>query len=151
MLNSNEWQQQHDKALDECLALLDRSEDCLAHLEMIADDKDALIGLQTTLRSLNEKAFGAALHSTADFASQLQRQLESLGDGLLQHETLRTLKDCLGLLAWQLELIDMRTGEQAMDDSEQQELIGRLAELSNIQTASGHNIDAKTTKNTHAN
>lgn len=145
MLNSNEWQQRHDKVLDECLALLDRSEDCLAHLEMIADDKDALKGLQTTLRSLTEKAVGAALDSTATFASQLQQQLESLGDGLLQHETLRTLRDCLGLLAWQLELIDLRTGELAMDDSEQHELLERLADLTRTTAHNEPTLDTGTT------
>ena len=150
MLNSNEWQQRHDKVLDECLALLDRSQDCLAHLEMIADDKDALKGLQTTLRSLTEKAVGAALHSTAAFARQLQEQLESHGDGLLQHEALRTLKDCLGLLAWQLELIDPRTGELTMDDSEQHELLTRLAGLTRPATPEEHAIDTDQTKNTHA-
>ncbi|BAP46191.1 hypothetical protein NJC40_17315 [Pseudomonas sp. 21LCFQ02] len=128
MLNSNQWQQRHDQVLDECLRLLDRSEDCLAHLEMIANDKDAIKGLQSTLRSLTEKAVGAALHSTASFAGQLQQQLEGLGDDMLQHEALRTLRDCLGLLAWQLELIDPQTGELGMDDSEQHELLNRLAD-----------------------
>lgn len=150
MLNSNEWQQQHDKVLDECLVLLDRSEDCLAHLEMIADDKDALKGLQTTLRSLTEKALGAALHHTAAFASQLQRQLEDLGDGHLQHETLGILKECLGLLAWQLELIDRRTGELAMDDSEQHQLLERLAKLTGATLHGERTLDIAPAENTHA-
>ncbi|WP_443690058.1 hypothetical protein, partial [Pandoraea sputorum] len=75
-----------------------------------------------------EKAVGAALHSTASFAGQLQQQLEGLGDDMLQHEALRTLRDCLGLLAWQLELIDTQTGELGMHDSEQHELLNRLAD-----------------------
>lgn len=150
MLTSNEWQQRHDKVLDECLTLLDRCEDCLAHLEMIADDKDALSGLQTTLGSLTDKALGAALHSTAGFASQLQHQLLSLGDGQLRHETLRTLKDCLGLLAWQLELIDPQTGELAMDDSEQLDLLARLTCLADTAAHEEQTIDAGKTKNTHA-
>ena len=44
----------------------------------------------------------------------------------LHDQALDALHDCLTLLAWQLELIDIRTGELGLDDSEQTSLIATV-------------------------
>ncbi|MNL76207.1 hypothetical protein D3C87_2021320 [compost metagenome] len=45
----------------------------------------------------------------------------------LHDEALGALKDCLTLIAWQLELIDQTTGQLSLDDSEQVTLIEAFA------------------------
>jgi hypothetical protein len=45
----------------------------------------------------------------------------------LHDEALSALKDCLTLVAWQLELIDQTTGQLSLDDSEQVTLIEAFA------------------------
>lgn len=44
----------------------------------------------------------------------------------LHDQALEALHACLTLLAWQLELIDTRTGELGMDESEQAKLIATV-------------------------
>lgn len=44
----------------------------------------------------------------------------------LHDQALEALHACLTLLAWQLELIDTRTGELALDDTEQTTLIATV-------------------------
>jgi hypothetical protein len=45
----------------------------------------------------------------------------------LHDEALSALKDCLTLIAWQLELIDQKTGQLSLDESEQTTLIEAFA------------------------
>jgi hypothetical protein len=45
----------------------------------------------------------------------------------LHDQALSALKDCLTLIAWQLELIDQKTGQLSLDDSEQTSLIEAFA------------------------
>lgn len=130
MLNSNQWLHQHNEFVNQSQVLLQRSEECVAHLEMIADDEDAIGCLQTTLLSLTDTAARASLASIAEFTAQLQHRLALLLDSNgLNAEVIRTLKHCLGLLAWQLELIDPGTGELPLDDEEQHQLLARLSRL----------------------
>ena len=130
MLNSNQWLHRHDLFLSQSQTLLQRSEDCVAHLEMITDDEDAITCLQATLLGLTEKAAGASLGDMAAFIDQLRQRLAQLvkanGLGL---EAIGALRHCLGLLAWQLELVDPHTGELPQDDDDQQHLLARLADL----------------------
>jgi hypothetical protein len=44
----------------------------------------------------------------------------------LHDQALDALNNCLTLLAWQLELIDTRTGELSLDESEQTSLIATV-------------------------
>ncbi|MNC70083.1 hypothetical protein D3C75_1208580 [compost metagenome] len=45
----------------------------------------------------------------------------------LHDQALSALKDCLTLIAWQLELIDQKTGQLSLDESEQTILIEAFA------------------------
>lgn len=128
MLNEQEWQQQHCEFLNESETLLMRSQECLAHLELIADDRDAIDCLLASLRNLTVKADVACVARIAAFARQLHDLLVAACPGVaLQGEPLHTLKSCITLLAWQFEFIDRRSGQMPLDDSEQRELLERLA------------------------
>ncbi|MCD5992786.1 hypothetical protein KDX38_05500 [Pseudomonas sp. CDFA 602] len=131
MLSSNHWHQQHDEFLAESQALLYKSEECLSHLELICDDEDAIECLLTSLLKLTDAANNASVQCIADFTRQLTHLLDCAepANGLSE-ETLATVKRCLALISWQLELLDPQTGELTMDNEEQQELLARLAALS---------------------
>lgn len=126
MLNSNQWLHQHDEFVNQSQALLHRSLECVAHLQMIADDEDALACLQATLLSLTDKAAGVSQDSIAGFTAQLRDRLRRLIGNDLNAEIIETLRRCLDLLAWQLELIDPHTGELALDDEEQRALLNKF-------------------------
>jgi hypothetical protein len=69
----------------------------------------------------------------AEFSRQLFSVLQAIQPlASMQSDVLQTLKDCFTLLAWQLELIDPRDGGLALDDSEQCQLLERLATLSGL-------------------
>ncbi|GFM81646.1 hypothetical protein PSCICN_23380 [Pseudomonas cichorii] len=131
MLNSNEWQHRHDQFLEDSLALLYKSEECVSHLEMIVDDEDAIESLLTNLLKLSHEAQNASIECLADFSRQLRQWLTEARqcEGFSQ-EVLNTLKSCLALMSWQLELIDPQTGELPLDSEEQQELLAKLADIS---------------------
>lgn len=126
MLNSQDWPLQYDSFMFESQTLLNRCEECLAHLEMIGDDEDAVLGLQTSLQRLGDHARQASAPAMAALAEQLHGCLDAAHGGCLGGEARSIVRSCLALLAWQLELIDPGTGELPMDDGEQQELLERL-------------------------
>lgn len=128
MLNGEEWQQIHPEFHDESQLLLNTCQECLAHLEMISNDTDAVECLLGALRKLSETADEALVPCTADFARQLRSMLSDAYPNIsLTDDALQTLEHCLTLLAWQLELIDPRTGQLLLDDSEQKELLDKFA------------------------
>ncbi|WP_296257068.1 MULTISPECIES: hypothetical protein [unclassified Pseudomonas] len=124
MLNGNEWQQLHGDFFSETHHMVDRADECLSHLELIGDDKDAIECLLGTLQLIAGKADAAALPSIAGFARQLRHLLyaASVGGRLLP-KALEALRECLSLLSWQVELVDPFTGLLPLDDSEQQLLL----------------------------
>lgn len=127
MLNSNQWLHRHNEFVNQSQALLQRSEECVAHLQMFADDEDAIAGLQAALLSLADQSARVSQDNIAEFTGQL---LDRLGPRLkrngLDAEAIETLRQCLDLIAWQLELIDPYTGELALDDEEQHALLNRF-------------------------
>jgi hypothetical protein len=128
MLNNKEWQQIHPDFFDETQSLLSTCQECLAHLEMISNDQDAVECLLGTLFKLSETADNALIPCTADFARQLRSMLNAACSGVrLSDDALQTLEHCVTLLAWQLELIDPHTGQLLLDDTEQKELLDKLA------------------------
>ncbi|KPX31197.1 MULTISPECIES: hypothetical protein [Pseudomonas syringae group] len=138
MLSNNDWQQKHDEFLSTSQALLYKSEECLSHLEMIPDDEDATGCLLTTLRTLAREAEAAPVPCIAEFSSKLCQLLKSGSQTReLSQETLRTVKNCLTLISWQVELLDPQTGELTMDNNEQLELLDQLAGLSTLQAPAG--------------
>jgi chemotaxis protein histidine kinase CheA len=133
MLNSNEWHQQHSEFLCETHVLLDRANECLSHLELISDDRDAIECLLSTLQRIAGEADNAGIGTITRFARHLRYLLYFVNaTGLIQPNALNSLKDCLALLAWQVELIDPRTGLLPMDECEQRELLEQLGGCSGI-------------------
>lgn len=128
MLNSNDWQGTSGQFLEDSQALLYKLEECISHLELIGDDEDAVSCLIATLDSLGSQARQAGVASLETFSGRLSAVLSAPGSGRpLQDEARSVLKNCLTLIAWQLELIDPRTGELPLDSDEQQDLLDRLA------------------------
>ncbi|AZE74180.1 hypothetical protein C4K00_3968 [Pseudomonas synxantha] len=128
MMNSaNEWQTALPDFLLEAEMLLAKSEECLSHLHLIRNDSDAIDCMKANLAKLAEKADGLALQAISEFSRHIQYLIANAVSPVQLHDqALDALHDCLTLLAWQLELIDIRTGELGLDDSEQVSLIATV-------------------------
>lgn len=128
MMNSaNEWQTALPEFLLEAEMLLAKSEECLNHLHLIRNDSDAIDCMKTSLAKLAEKADGLALQAISEFSRHIQYLIANAVSPVQLHDqALDALHDCLTLLAWQLELIDIRTGELGLNDSEQTSLIATV-------------------------
>ena len=128
MMNSaNEWQTALPEFLLEAEMLLAKSQECLNHLHLIRNDSDAIDCMKISLSKLAEKAEGLALRAISEFSRHIQYLIANAVSPVELHDqALNALHDCLTLLAWQLELIDTRTGELSLDDSEQTRLIATV-------------------------
>ncbi|WLH88815.1 hypothetical protein PSH87_19635 [Pseudomonas sp. FP453] len=128
MMNSaNEWQTALPEFLLEAETLLAKSEECLSHLHLIRNDSDAIECMTISLTRLAEKADNLALQAISEFSRHIQYLIANAVNPLQLHDqALDALHACLTLLAWQLELIDTRTGELGLDDSEQTNLIATV-------------------------
>lgn len=127
MNSANEWQTTLPQFLLEAQKLLTKSEECLSHLHLIRDDSDAIDCMKTSLIKLAEKADSLALQAISEFSRHIQQLIANAESPMQLHDqALDALHDCLTLLAWQLELIDVRTGELTMDESEQATLIATV-------------------------
>ncbi|MDZ3990716.1 histidine kinase [Pseudomonas sp. Teo4] len=112
--------------------LLTQSQECLQHLELIDNDPDACHCLNNTLDTLARRANGLGLIEVSRYTEALQRLLApACREQHLKGEALPALDACLTLLAWQLELVDPRTGRLSLDTCEQITLLGELAGLLN--------------------
>lgn len=128
MLNGTDWQTTHPEFIGDAHRLLDRCQECFAHLQLIADDSDALECLLDSLSRLSEQAARARIGCMAGLCQDMRQLLDhASANECLNHETLAVLEQCLTLLAWQLELIDLRTGLLPLDDGEQIWLLEQLA------------------------
>jgi len=108
--------------------LLTQAQECLQHLELIANDPDACHCLSNTLATLARRASCLGLVEVAHYTSALHQLLTPARQQLYVHsKALPSLTACLTLLAWQLELVDVRTGRLALDASEQVVLLTELA------------------------
>lgn len=111
MNNANEWQTALPEFLLEAEILLEKSQECLNHLHLIRNDSDAIDCMKTSLANLAEKAEGLALQAISEFSRHIQYLIANAASPMELHDqALDALHDCLTLLAWQLELIDSRTG-----------------------------------------
>ncbi|MHA4968814.1 MULTISPECIES: hypothetical protein [Pseudomonas] len=128
MMNSaNEWQTTLPEFLLEAETLLAKSQECLNHLHLIRDDSDAIDCMKASLATLAEKADSLALQVISEFSRHIQYVIANAASPMQLHDqALDALHACLTLLAWQLELIDVRTGELSMDESEQATLIATV-------------------------
>ncbi|RWU18041.1 histidine kinase [Pseudomonas alkylphenolica] len=108
--------------------LLTQAEECLQHLTLIDNDPDACHCLNDTLATLVNRARLLGLVEVASYSQQLQQLLEATHHAAqLPGSALPALEECLTLLAWQLELIDPRTGRLSLDTDEQVALLDNLA------------------------
>lgn len=127
MNSANEWQTTLPEFLLEAEKLLVKSEECLSHLQLIRDDNDAIDCMKSSLAKLAEKADSLALQAISEFSRHIQYLIANAANPMQLHDqALEALHACLTLLAWQLELIDTRTGELSMDESEQATLIATV-------------------------
>ena len=114
--------------LVEAETLLAKSEECLSHLQLISNDTDAIDCMLSTLLKLANKADALALEAVSEFSLHIHGLLNHAQHRLaLNDQALDALKDCFTLIAWQLELIDQKTGQLTLDDSEQTSLIEAFA------------------------
>ncbi|MCS4312373.1 MULTISPECIES: hypothetical protein [unclassified Pseudomonas] len=124
MNDGNEWQIALPEFLSEAEKLLTKSEECLSHLHLIRNDSDAIDCMKISLIKLAEKADCLALQAISEFSRHIQDVIANAENPLQLHDqALEALHDCLTLLAWQLELIDAKTGQLTMDKEEQTKLI----------------------------
>jgi hypothetical protein len=124
MLNGNEWHHLHGDFLSDTQTLMFRADECLSHLELISDDRDAMECMLTTLQQVAGKADVAGVAPMAVFARQLRYLLYfASAAGRLQPKALLSLRECLSLMSWQIELVDPTTGALPLDDHEQHDLL----------------------------
>ena len=127
MNSANEWQTALPDFLLEAEKLLSKSEECLSHLHLIRNDSDAIDCMNYSLTKLAEKADDLALQAISEFSRHIQYLIANAENPLQLHDqALEALHNCLTLLAWQLELIDTRTGELSLDENEQTSLIATV-------------------------
>ncbi len=127
MPNGAELPCELNEFLNEADLLFIRSQECLEHLALIANDADAIDGLRAALLQLTRQAQSLALRAIASFTQQLHALLDQpLAQLDLHTNALMALKDCFSLLAWQLELVDRTTGQLLLDDEEQNTLLDAL-------------------------
>lgn len=127
MNDGNEWQLALPDFLNEAEKLLLKSEECLSHLHLIRNDIDAIDCMKISLIKLAEKADALALQAISEFSRHIQYLIANAENPLQLHDqALDALHDCLTLLAWQLELIDAKTGQLTLDETEQTTLIATV-------------------------
>jgi hypothetical protein len=127
MNDGNEWHLALPEFLLEAEKLLAKSEECLSHLHMIRNDSDAIDCMKISLTRLAEQADCLALQAISEFSRHIHYLIANAENPLQLHDqALDALHNCLTLLAWQLELIDAKTGKLALDESEQTTLIATV-------------------------
>ena len=116
--------------LAEAEKLLAKSEDCLNHLHLISNDEEAIQCLRDSLLKLANITHARDVEPLSDFARCVHEVLDPSRNSMdLGQQVLLALKDCLTLMAWQLELIDIKTGKLSLDETEQVALIETAAQL----------------------
>ncbi|MGW8465575.1 hypothetical protein [Pseudomonas sp. CLCA07] len=123
-----QWAQRLPEFLVEAETLLAKSEECLSHLQLISNDKDAIDCMLSSLLKLASRADALALEAVSEFSLHIHGLLNHTHNQIdLHDQALGALKECFTLMAWQLELIDQTTGQLSLDDTEQTSLIEAFA------------------------
>ncbi|VVN29890.1 hypothetical protein PS662_04824 [Pseudomonas fluorescens] len=123
-----DWAQRLPEFLVEAETLLAKSEECLSHLQLISNDRDAIDCMLSSLLKLASKADALALVAVSEFSLHIHGLLNHAQNRVdLHDQALGALKDCFTLMAWQLELIDQSTGQLGLDNTEQTSLIEAFA------------------------
>ncbi|APC18348.1 hypothetical protein BLL42_22450 [Pseudomonas frederiksbergensis] len=129
MLNDRKnWNQRLPEFLIEAETLLAKSEECLSHLQLINNDQDAIDCMLNTLFTLANRADALALQAVSEFSMCIHALLSNARNQIdLNDQALCALKECFTLMAWQLELVDLTTGQLSLDGAEQISLIEAFA------------------------
>ncbi|WP_263264964.1 hypothetical protein [Pseudomonas sp. RIT-PI-S] len=107
--------------------LVIRLVDCIDHLRLFPNDRDACQMLHRGLEQLATASEASQPNPTAGFAAELAALLAyECAERGPEGAALQALKQCLDLLSWQVELSDPQHG-LTMDCSEQRELLATLA------------------------
>ncbi|RON63800.1 hypothetical protein [Pseudomonas fluorescens] len=127
-IDRKDWAQRFPEFLVEAETLLAKSEECLSHLQLISNDKDAIDCMLTSLLKLASRAEALALEAVCEFSLHIHSLLNHAPDYVDLHaQALEALQDCFTLMAWQIELVDHTTGQLSLDSSEQNALIEAFA------------------------
>lgn len=127
LMDDNERQPLLSEFLVSAEILRAKSEDCLNHLHLIKNDEEAIQCLLGSLLKLANLSYNQAINPLGEFTQSVHEVLYQARKSIdLDQPTLQALKDCLTLIAWQLELIDPLSGELNMDGSEQHVLLETL-------------------------
>ena len=127
-IDRKDWAQRFPEFLVEAETLLAKSEECLNHLQLISNDKDAIDCMLGTLLKLAGRAEALALEAISEFSLHIYNLLNlNQGHVDLHEQALDALRDCFTLMAWQLELVDPKTGQLSLDESEQAALLEAFA------------------------
>ncbi|MBK5342956.1 MULTISPECIES: hypothetical protein [Pseudomonas] len=127
-IDRKDWAQRFPEFLVEAETLLAKSEECLSHLQLISNDKDAIDCMRSTLLKLASRAEALALEAISEFSLHIHSLLDHAPEHIDLHaQALDALKDCFTLMAWQIELVDQNTGQLSLDASEQTSLIEAFA------------------------
>lgn len=127
--DGNKWFQPLPEFLIEAERLLVKSEDCLNHLQLIKNDRDAIDCMLGNLLKLGKKAEAQAIRGLSELSLHIHDLLEQSHAPMdLDEQFLKALKECFILMAWQLELIDPVTGQLDLDENEHTDLMRVLAE-----------------------
>ncbi|MBV4488299.1 hypothetical protein HU727_022190 [Pseudomonas sp. SWRI153] len=127
-IDRKDWAQRFPEFLVEAQTLLAKSEECVSHLQLISNDKDAIDCMRGNLLKLSGRAEALALEAISEFSLHIYSLLDLSQPQVDLHEqALQALKQCFTLMAWQLELIDHKTGQLSLDGSEQAALLEAFA------------------------
>ena len=127
-IDRKDWAQRFPEFLVEAETLLAKTEECLSHLQLISNDKDAIDCMRSTLLKLASRAEALALEAISEFSLHIHSLLDHAPDSIDLHaQALNALQDCFTLMAWQIELVDHNTGQLSLDSSEQTSLIEAFA------------------------
>ncbi|MFF7709297.1 hypothetical protein [Pseudomonas sp. NPDC007930] len=109
------------------LGWLTQLHDCLDHLALLNGDDEAASALRYALVRLHATAQASGLAGVAQFAAAVALALAASPSPWHQDGNSRgVLRQCLDLMAWQVELADPTTGELNLDQQEQQQLLTEL-------------------------
>ena len=81
-MDRKEWVERFPEFLAEAEKLLAKSEECLSHLQLISNDKDAIDCMLSTLLKLASRAQALALEAVSEFSLNIHDLLIQAQDGV---------------------------------------------------------------------
>ncbi|MES2818492.1 MAG: chemotaxis protein CheA [Pseudomonadota bacterium] len=128
MLNAEQWTQLLQSFLEEARDLAKQAEAHLLQLDEVPDDEEAINGLFRAMHTLKGSAGLFSLTPLVSFTHHLESLLMAVRDGerRLSPGLISLMLRCLDEIASMVELIDVASGELAVDDAHQAQLLAEL-------------------------